>query len=213
MSRKIAVLTSQDSWFVQYAQNFVELLNNRNYKSELFFKHEDISEKFDIVFILSYFRIISKVYLDKHKHNLVVHESLLPKGRGWAPLFWQILEGKNKIPVVLFEASEAMDEGDIYIKDYIELDGTEVHDEIRKKQADKSVELCLKFLEGDSSLAPIKQKGKPTFYKKRTPKDSEIDVNKSITAQFNLLRIANNEEFPAFFRHKGHKYIVRISKE
>ena len=50
------------------------------------------------------FKIIEKEFLSKHKHNIAVHESSLPKGRGWAPLFWQILEGKNTMPIVLFEA-------------------------------------------------------------------------------------------------------------
>lgn len=41
--------------------------------------------------------------------------------------------------------------------------------------------------------------GKESFYPKRSPKDSELDINKSLNEQFNLLRIASNEDFPAFF--------------
>jgi len=50
-----------------------------------------------IVFILGYHKIIKKEYLKNNKYNIVVHESDLPKGKGWVPLFWQILEGKNEI--------------------------------------------------------------------------------------------------------------------
>jgi methionyl-tRNA formyltransferase len=142
-----------------------------------------------------------------------VHESDLPKGRGWAPLFWQILEGRNKIPIVLFEATEKMDSGDIYIKDFIKFEGHELHDEIRKKQAEKTIELCLKFLNKYGKLKPKKQKGSPTFYRKRTPADSELNINETIKNQFNLLRIVNNDQFPAFFYYKGHKYILKIYKE
>lgn len=63
---------------------------------QAFFEHESISENFDIVFILSYHRIIDTQYLAKHKHNIVIHASDLPQGKGWAPMFWQILEGKMK---------------------------------------------------------------------------------------------------------------------
>ena len=74
-----------------------------------------------------------------------------------------------------------------------------MHDEIREKQAQKTMELCLQFLDGYEKLEVKKQKGKPFFYKKRTPIDSELDINKTVEEQFNLLRIVNNEEFPAFF--------------
>src|SRR3989338_4170272 len=143
--RKIAVLTSKESWFVPYAKKLVNILNDKGCKAKLFFKHEEINKEFEIVFILSYFKIIGKEFLERHKHNLVVHESDLPKGRGWSPLFWQILDGKNKIPIVLFEANEKIDDGKIYMEDYILLEGHELHDKIREKQAEKSIELCLKI--------------------------------------------------------------------
>jgi len=123
-----------------------------------------------------------------------------------------LVEGEKKIPIVLFEASEKIDEGDIYIKKYLSFEGHELHDEIREKQAQKTIELCLQFLDGYEKLEAKKQKGKSTFYKKRTPIDSELDINKTIEEQFNLLRIVNNENFPAFFYHKGQKYIMRIYK-
>ena len=209
----IAVLTSEESWFVPYAKEMVDILEQKGYKSNLFHNCDDIEEDFQVVFILSYFNIINEQSLKKHKHNLVAHESDLPLGKGWAPLFWQILEGKNKIPVVLFEATSEVDEGDIYIKDYITLQGHELNDEIRKKQAQKTIELCLRFLDNYKNLKPTKQTGQGTFYTKRTPEDSELDKEKSVSEQFNLLRIVNNEEFPAFFYYKGHKYILKIFKE
>ncbi|WP_252365672.1 hypothetical protein [Campylobacter jejuni] len=52
--------------------------------------------------------------------------------------------------------------------------------------------------------------GKESFYPKRSPKDSELDINKSLNEQFNLLRIASNEDFPAFFYKDGKKFILKI---
>jgi len=45
--------------------------------------------------------------------NLVVHESDLPRGKGFAPVKWQILDGKKEIPVCLLETTEQVDSGDI----------------------------------------------------------------------------------------------------
>lgn len=210
--KSIAILTSESSWFIPYANRLVDILIEKNYKAKMFFHHNEINDDYEIVFILSYFELVGKSFLDIHMHNIVVHESDLPKGRGWAPLFWQILENKDEIPVVLFEASEKADEGEIYLKDTIMFGGHELNDEIREKEANKTIELCLKFIDKYESLTCDKQIGNPTYYNKRTPKDSELDVDKTIREQFNLLRIVNNDEYPAFFFHKGHKYTVKIFK-
>lgn len=59
-------------------------------------------------------------------------------------------------------------------------------------------------------MAENKMLHKQAFTKKRDAKDSESDTTKSIDAQFNLLRIVSNEEFPAFFYKNGRKYILKI---
>ena len=95
---KIAILTTANQWFEEYAKELLNKVSN----AKLFFDHKNMEESFDIVFILSYHKIINKRYLDKNKHNIVIHASALPKGKGWAPMFWQILEEKNKIPFTMF---------------------------------------------------------------------------------------------------------------
>ncbi len=209
---KVAILTSAESWYVSYAKEATKMLRKRGYNARLFFDHKKIDEKWPTVFILSYFKVLSRGFIEKHSHNLVVHESALPNYRGWAPLFWQILEEKNRLPVVLLEAGVRVDGGDIYIKDHIVLNGDELHDEIRRKQALKTFDLCSRYLKDRAKLKPVKQKGKGTCCRRRTPEDSELDIDKTIEEQFNILRIANNEEYPAFFKIKGHKYILKVYK-
>ena len=70
--------------------------------------------------------------------------------------------------------------------------------------------LCLEFLEKFPILSPKAQSGEESFYPKRTPKDSELDMTKSLESQFNLLRIVSNEEFPAFFIKDGKKFVLKI---
>jgi methionyl-tRNA formyltransferase len=206
---QIAILTSPKQWFIPYA----EKLNKTIKKSKLFFDHKDINSSFDIVFILSYHKIIEKRYRKFHKHNIVIHSSDLPQGKGWAPLFWQILEGKNEIVFSMFEADDGVDSGDIYMKKTLKLNGYELNNELRKKQAELIIEMCLEFINNyEKYKVPTPQKGKESFYKKRTPKDSELDINKTIKEQFNLLRIVDNENYPAFFYIDNQKYILKIEK-
>lgn len=211
--KTIAVLTSRNSWFIPYAQEFAKVLKGKGYKARLFNAHKDIKMAHDVVFMLSYFQVLNTQQLHGHKKHLVIHESDLPKGRGWAPLFWQVLEGKKKIPVVLFEAVAGADRGPVYLRDTILLQGHELHDEIRRLQAEKACEMCLRFLKNYKQLEANSQKGRPTTYRQRTPCDSKLRVDRNIRDQFNLLRIANNKRFPAFFNFRGHKYTIRITKD
>jgi len=208
---KIGVLTSPGQWFVKYAQTLVTAIGN---DTKLLFDHKELSESFDILFILSYHKIIPESYLKKNRHNIVVHASDLPKGKGWAPMFWQILEGKNEIPFTMFEASTGIDNGDIYLKKVLHLNGYELNNELRKKQANFIIEMCLDFIKNyDNLKIPTPQKGVESFYPKRTPKNSQLNLDKTIREQFNLLRIVDNEEYPAFFEIDGHKYYLKIEKD
>jgi UDP-2,4-diacetamido-2,4,6-trideoxy-beta-L-altropyranose hydrolase len=134
----------------------------------------------DICFFLSYARIVDADVLARHTNNLVVHASDLPKGRGWSPLTWQILEGKNRIPVTLFEATNELDGGAIYKQLWMEFDGTELVDELRDAVARATQELCRYFVAGYASLgvSGVPQAGEPTFYARRRPHDSQLDVDR-----------------------------------
>ena len=58
-----------------------------------------------------------------------------------------------------------------------------------------------------------KQEGNPTYLKLRTPLNSKLDINKSIKSQFNLLRICDNKNYPAFFNYKNHKFLIKLYKK
>ncbi len=75
------------------------------------------------------------------------------------------------------------------------------------------IEICMGFLVKKSPVKAAKQVGKPTYYNRRTPESSKLDINKTIKQLFNQLRVASNEEFPAFFCYKGFKYTLKITKE
>jgi methionyl-tRNA formyltransferase len=148
-----------------------------------------------------------------HKHNLVIHESDLPRGKGWSPLTWQVLEGKESIPITLFEASEKVDAGQIYLQENIKLDGCELVDDLRRKQGEATISVALKFVDNYATVTGKPQKGEETFYKRRGPSDSRLDLDKTIREQFNLLRVCDNERYPAYFEYGGKKYILKIFRE
>lgn len=203
---KIAILTSPNQWFIPYAKE----LQRQIPQCDLYFSCEDFKHSYTLVFILSYHQILSSEFLKQHQHNLVIHASNLPKGKGWSPLFWQVLEGSQEIVFSLFRADTSVDSGDIYLQKTLFLNGLELYEELRQKQAKMCQSMCLEFLDKYPALEPRMQRGEESFYPKRTPKDSELDITKSLESQFNLLRIVSNEEFPAFFYKEGKKFILKI---
>ena len=177
----------------------------------IYTNHKSILQNYDILFILSYHQLINKESLLKNRHNIVIHESLLPKGKGWAPLFWQVLEGKKIIPFTMFEAGEYPDDGDIYMQKNLKLDGCELNKDLREKQAKITIQMCLEFVNSyEKYKIPSKQIGDESFYAKRNKKNSELDINKTIKEQFNLLRVVNNSDYPAYFKLDGNRYILKI---
>ena len=210
---KITILTDNpNSWVIPYINEIRIKGEFKNHEIKHIYNSDDITEG-DIMFILSCENILTKEHLKFHKNNIVIHSSELPKGKGWSPLAWQILEGMNDIPVSLFEAVDAVDAGDVYILDYMKLDGTELNDEIKHKQGLIMMEMMLKYINNYDTMIGKPQEGKSTFYSKRTPKNSELDIDKSISSQFNLLRVVDNERYPAFFYLNDKKYIVKIYEE
>jgi methionyl-tRNA formyltransferase len=205
------LVDNPDSWIVPYAKVLVKELNDNSKveKALLLFKHSEIV-KGDVLCLLSCERIFKK--LDLNKFNLVVHESDLPKGKGWSPVTWQILEGKNKIPVTLFEANEKVDAGEIYEQDFIVLNGNELLPEIKHQQGVITNKLIHQFVENYPNVKGNPQEGEGTYYEKRNAESSELDIQKTIEEQFNLLRVCDNDRYPAYFVLNGIKYTLKVEK-
>jgi methionyl-tRNA formyltransferase len=211
ISRLTILVNNPEGWVQPLAKRFVETLS-KSYRACYVEQTPDVPEG-DAAFFLGCSRIVPAEILRRNRLNLVVHGSDLPRGRGFSPIPWQVLEGRNRIPIVLFEAEETLDSGPIYFRDAIELDGTELLDEIRTKTWEKIEVLITRFLETHRTVSPVPQEGPPSFYAKRGPKDDELDPEKSLASQFDHLRIVDNDRYPAWFTHRGQRYILKISKD
>lgn len=206
-------LDNKKSWFFKKTTNLRNKIVSLGHKCKIYHNYEDIPFNSDITFFLSCEKYINKESRNKSKHNIVIHASDLPKGRGMSPTTWRILEKKNKILMTLFEVSDGFDEGDYYLKDSFKLDGTELINEWQNKLYECIEKMAINFIKYVGKLKPIKQSGRASIYKRRTQADSELNISKSIKSQFNLLRVVDNEKYPAFFRYKNYKYILKIYKE
>jgi len=215
----ISILVDNDSWILPWANQLTDSLRNQGEHTVINARKPEEIIKGDICFLLGCTKLVNETFLQLNTHNIVVHESELPQGKGFSPMSWQILEGKNSIPICLFEADSNADAGRIYYRDKIELKGDEISDEWRAIQGHKSIELCKKFSseyaiskERRTPIKSIDQEGESSYYTRRTPSDSELDISKSIKELFPILRIVDNDSYPAFFKIKEHTYKLQITK-
>lgn len=167
----------------------------------------------DLLFLISCNELVNASVRCLYKKVLVIHASDLPAGRGWSPLIWQVLEGRKEIVVTLFEAVDKVDDGSIWEKTSIHLEGHELVDEINSKLFDAERQLMTFAVEHFDDVVPQEQPPEGiTFYAKRTPEDSRIDPDKTLREQFNWLRVADPDRYPSFMDLMGYRYKITVDK-
>ena len=208
---RITLLSDADSWLNQHLPQLIAALWQRGHSVRWIHQPAQLAAG-DVCLLLSCGRLLSQQQLRLHCHNLVVHESALPQGQGWSPMTWQILEGAGHIPITLFEATAALDAGAIYLQHIIELQGTELVEEWRALQAGATVRLCLEWFDRHAEVIrqAVPQEGPATHYERRRQSDSRLDPERRLADQFNLLRVVDNQRYPAFFEWKQRRYVLMI---
>jgi len=205
------LLDKTNLWFEKQIRNYDFKLNHKYIFK--FSKNPRNIKNQNIVFPLSYTKILPESFLKKNELVLIVHSSKLPKHKGFSPLQNQILENKDKIYISLIKAVKKVDAGPIYIQGSFKLNGTELYEEIRNIQGLQFLKIIKKFLNKYPNVKSTKQTGKGNFNKRRYLADSKLNINKTIKQQFNHLRINDNDSYPSFFLYKKNKYILKIFKE
>tara|TARA_B100001093_G_scaffold78881_1_gene70138 strand:- start:14445 stop:15089 length:645 start_codon:yes stop_codon:yes gene_type:complete len=210
MSNKdIHILTTKNCWFELYIQFLQDKLRDRGFMVSIYYDASSLP-KGEILFILSYYKLLNSKALKKHDYNIVIHASDLPKGKGFSPMAWQILEGKQHIDFTLFEATEECDAGDYYLKKKLCLNGYETYQEWRDLEGDFVVNMVVEYIDRFDDLEPIPQSGDESIYRKRGKNDDEISVENSIKEIFDKLRICDPEQYPVWFEHRGRKYNLKL---
>ncbi len=166
-----------------------------------------------ILFLISCNQFISSEYRGKFTNVLVLHASDLPDGRGWNPHVWQFLEGKKHITVSLLEADEHIDSGDVWKKTSFEIYNVDLVEDINTKLFNSEFYLIEWAIENFETVVPINQVGKSSYYNKRTPEDSELNIDLPLKKLLPILRISDPDRYPAYFILEGVKFFLNISKE
>ena len=168
----------------------------------------------DLLFLISCNEFVDRTVTERFKHALVLHASDLPKGRGWSPHIWELLNGAECITMSLLDAAAAIDCGDIYKKITVEIPRSALWNEINELIFVSKIQLIEFAIQNFGNLKKYPQNSNTevTLYSKRSPKDSEIDPNKPISEQFDLIRVCDPNRFPVHFHFRDGAYKIILEK-
>jgi methionyl-tRNA formyltransferase len=170
----------------------------------------------DIAFAIGWRYLISQeAYTLPPRGTLIIHDSLLPRYRGFAPMNWAIINGEKETGVSLFHIAEGVDCGPI-----VDQLATPIYPEDTAKTVDERLitlyeEIIIKnipALEAGTAKAIPQEEAQATYCCKRTPEDGEIHWQQSAEQIYNLIR-GCTQPFPgAYTLLKGKKIFIWEAK-
>ncbi len=142
---------------------------------------------------------------------LGMHPSLLPQGRGRAPIPWAILRGLKETGVTSFLLEDGADTGGIVGQIKIPITDIETATSLfnKARQAHADLARALAVMMATRSLkANHQDENLATVWRKRTPEDGRIDFHCRAADVDRLVRALTPPYPGAFFLYHGHKVIV-----
>ncbi len=188
------LIISKKKWSKKNYQN----LNKKKfiYNKKLNFKTIKKIKPKIIFFIHWSKKIESRIF--KNFLCIQFHCSDLPKFRGGSPVQNQILMGLQKTKLTAFKVNNKLDTGDYCFKRNLSLKGS--GSEIFKR-LEKNAIYIIKMLSKKKFIKFYKQKGLPTYYKRRLEKKSFMRYYefKKLENIFNFIRMLDAEGYPKAF--------------
>lgn len=166
----------------------------------------------DVIFAIGWRYLITKEAYEIPRHGtFILHDSLLPAYRGFAPLNWAIINGEMKTGVTLFQIAEGVDSGPIVDQLAVDIALTDTARTLEEKIITLYENIIIKnlpaFQAGKITTTP-QDESLATYTCKRTPEDGEINWQQSAMQIYNFIR-ALTKPFPgAYTRLNGKKLFI-----
>ena len=153
---------------------------------------EVLSLEPDLIITCAYGQIIPKELLDYPKYKCInTHGSLLPKGRGGAPIQRSIMNGEDKTGITIMFMNEKMDEGDILYQEEMPIDIHDTNATLFNKLSNLALDMLLKFLPEyiKGNYKAIKQDNAEATYTYNITKEEEfISFNEDVKKVYDHIR-------------------------
>lgn len=138
-----------------------------------------------------------------------VHDALLPRYGGFAPLNWALVNGEQEVGVTAHFMNEEFDMGDIVLQWPVAVGARDTATDLFRKTIDLFAPITLEALRmiGSGRTDWTKQDpAEATFFHKRSAEDSRIDWRQPAISIANLVR-AQSDPYPNAFSYHGEQRI------
>ncbi|MBD3211227.1 MAG: hypothetical protein GF311_01370 [Candidatus Lokiarchaeota archaeon] len=183
----------------------IERINNER---QLFINLEP-----DFVFMVGWRQIIEKSILNLPKKGFIgFHPTLLPKGRGPAPIINSIINGFKETGLTMFYVSDGIDNGDIIGQEIFKILENDYAEDVYNKMIDAGRRLIRvylpKLIQGKAPRIPQDER-KATIFEKRSMHQNRINIKKeSIHEIYNKIRALSKPYSGAYIQKNEKKLII-----
>jgi methionyl-tRNA formyltransferase len=166
----------------------------------------------DLIVMCGWRQIISQELLIIPTKGIIgFHPTLLPQGRGPAPIINTILEGYPESGVTMYYVSEGLDDGDIIGQESFTIGSDDYAQDIYKKIIKSGKNLIRKYLpelaEGKAPRIP-QNPVDVTYFSKRTIRDNEINFEADSTDLIYRKIRAFSKPYKGAYVSKDNKKII-----
>lgn len=166
----------------------------------------------DLCFVLGWYFIIDSETLSSVPMGFIgIHNSILPKYRGFAPLVWMMINGEDKAGFSLFNLSNGMDTGDIWATGEVFINDEDyIEDVLRKINIEILAMLDNKYLQIiNQQIKPYKQpETLPSYCARRTEEDGIIDWHLPAKKVYDFIRAQSHPYPGAYTLVKGKRLSI-----
>lgn len=143
---------------------------------------------------------------------LNLHSGLLPKQRGYHPLNWAIILGERNYGLTLHKIAESIDSGDIVCQRSGVIYEDDTINDLQKRIVGFVPQLLRDFFLNPHQLlknAKQQDQSNMTYAPRRFPSDSQLNLDATPLARYNLFRACDPDLYPCFVMENGRKRIVK----
>ena len=142
----------------------------------------------DTLLSFCYGKIFGPRFLSLFDHTFNVHPSLLPLHRGCSPIYAAIRSLDRETGISLQEIALGVDEGDIFARTVIPLDGTETTGSLEAMVREIAPSLVIPALRDFSLSRRERQEGEPSYTGFIGKEDGRLDFSRSAAELHAIIR-------------------------
>ncbi|MBK8027956.1 MAG: methionyl-tRNA formyltransferase-like protein [Chloroflexi bacterium] len=166
----------------------------------------------DLMLTVSWRYLIPReVYERVRLGTYVLHDSLLPAYRGFAPTVWAIINGEDHTGVTLFEIAEGVDSGRIIAQQRVPIGPDDTIADVMEAVTQSYLAVLAAQLPAllDGTAGRTEQdESRATYTCKRIPEDNRIDWTQPTAVIYNLIRAVSAPYPGAFTTLNGHRLYI-----